>query len=211
MDAPKIAITSQYQSFTSIIDWIEIYDAYVESKLSYRTFYKKFFPSLIKNIMPEGYIPSITAFYKHIFKIKKDGKDNYIRQTRGIANYKRWNNIYDELVSSGLSMNSFFEKYIKGNVKCARSGFYKRMLRIKQERLKMMNLDSNEKRVDVVTIESPQLSQTQRTPTLSEQVSLSPKKPVTVTVNLTGGTSISFDSTNPEYSAAKIIATLGRM
>lgn len=103
MDAPKIAITFQYQSFTSIIDWLEIYDAYVESKLSYRTFYKKFFPSLIKNIMPEGYIPSITAFYKHIFKIKKDGKDNYIRQTRGIANYKRWNNIYDELVSSSLS------------------------------------------------------------------------------------------------------------
>ena len=75
----------------------------------------------------------------------------------------------------------------------------------------MMNLDSNDKRVDVVTIESPQLSQTQRTPTISEQVSLSPKKPITVTVNLTGGTSISFDSTNPEYSAAKIIATLGRM
>ena len=75
----------------------------------------------------------------------------------------------------------------------------------------MMNLDSNEKRVDVVTIESPQLSQTQRTPTLSEQVSLSPKKPVTVTVNLTCGASISFESSNPEYSVAKIIATSGRM
>jgi hypothetical protein len=63
-------------------------------------------------------------------------------------------------------MNSFFEKNIKGNVKCARSGFYKRMLRIriKQERLKMMNLDSNDKRVDVVTIESPQLSQTKSPP-----------------------------------------------
>ena len=44
MDAPKIAITSQYQSFTFIIDWLEIYDAYVESKLSYRTFYKQVFP-----------------------------------------------------------------------------------------------------------------------------------------------------------------------
>ena len=73
MDAPKIAITSQYQSFTSIIDWLEIYDAYVESKLSYRTFYKQFFPSLIKNIMPEGYISSITTFKKHIWIIPKFG------------------------------------------------------------------------------------------------------------------------------------------
>jgi hypothetical protein len=67
-------LTSQYQSFTSIIDWIEIYDAYVESKLSYRTFYKQVFPSLIKNIMLEGYIPSITTFNKHIFKIKKTAR-----------------------------------------------------------------------------------------------------------------------------------------
>lgn len=75
----------------------------------------------------------------------------------------------------------------------------------------MMNLDSNDKRVDVVTIESPQLSQTQRPPTLSEQVSLSPKNPVTVTVKLTCSASISFGSSNPEYSVVKIIATLGRI
>lgn len=59
MDLPlrKYKLTSQNQPYTALIDWLEIYDSYVNSKLSYKKFYAEVFPSLIKKIMPEGYLP----------------------------------------------------------------------------------------------------------------------------------------------------------
>ena len=52
MDLPlrKYKLTSQNQPYTALIDWMEIYDSYVNSKLSYKKFYSEVFPSLIKKI-----------------------------------------------------------------------------------------------------------------------------------------------------------------
>lgn len=73
----------------------------------YKKYYAEVFPTLIKKIMAEGYLPSITTFKTHIQKIKKEGKEEYQKRTRGFANYNGWNNIYDEYIASGLTMNKF--------------------------------------------------------------------------------------------------------
>ncbi len=211
MDTPKIEITSQYQSFTSMIDWVEIYNHFEESKLSCYSFYQKVFPSLIKEIFPSGYMPSISTLRLHFRKIKKEGVDGYLQTSRGLANYKKWNEIYDEQLRSGLNMRDFFEKKIRGNIKCGRSAFYRKMDKIKNERARIMKIDDNEKSVNIVTLKQEQFEQSKKTPQAPVISTSSASKMVTVSVNLANKTSITFESSNPEQSVAQIIAALGKV
>lgn len=54
LSLPKYKITSQNQPYTALIDWLEIYESYENSNLTYKKFYVEVFPSLIKKIMPDG-------------------------------------------------------------------------------------------------------------------------------------------------------------
>lgn len=109
MDTPQIKITSQYQSFTSMIDWVEIYNRFEESKLSCYSFYQRIFPTLIRDCFPSGYMPSLSTLRLHFRKIRKEGVDGYLQNSRGLAHLKKWNSIYDEQLRSGLNMSDFFE------------------------------------------------------------------------------------------------------
>ena len=210
MDTPNIKITAQYQSFTATIDWIEIYKRFEESKLSCYSFYKSVFPSLIKELFPSGYMPSLSTLRLHFRKIKKDGVDGYIQSSRGLASYKKWNSIYDDMLRSGLKMNDFFEKRIRGTMKCGRSAFYRKMDKIKKEREPMTNTESQDKSVNIVTLSQEQFKLKEKSASAQLSAPL-PSKTVTVNVNLSKNTSITFESSNPEYSVAQIIATLRRL
>lgn len=213
MDLPlrKYKLTSQNQPYTALIDWLEIYDSYVNSKLSYKKFYAEVFPSLIKKIMPEGYLPSITTFKTHIQKIKKEGKDEYQKRTRGLANYKCWNNIYDEFISSGLTMNKFYELNIYKKVRCARNTFYRQMNKIKEERDQMITMEPKDQPVNIVSLNASQIDSLEKNINPQSLVTETRNKTVIVSIKLINNAQISFESTNPEYSVARIIATLERL
>lgn len=212
MDLPlrKYKLTSQNQPYTALIDWLEIYDSYINSKLTYKKFYAEVFPSLIKKIMPEGYLPSITTFKAHIQKIKKEGKDEYQKRTRGLANYKSWNNIYDEFISSGLTMNKFYDLNLYRKVRCARNTFYRQMNRIQEEREQMITLEPQEQAVNIVSLNENQIDTIEKKINQQSPITENRNKAVVVNINLINNAQISFESFNPEYSVAKIIATLWR-
>lgn len=211
MDIPNIEITSQNQSLTALIDWIEIYDLFVKSKYSVRAFYKKVFPSIIRKFYPNGYIPSLSTVNKHLKNIKNEGKDAYRKNTRGYCNYKKWIELYDELISSGLNRSQFYEK-MQDRIECTRSNFYLNMDKIEGASQKMQNLKNIDKPVNVVSIQQNEIDLYQnKESTLPKTSFENVRKDVTLTIKLNNSTSISFESSNPEYSVAKIIATLGRM
>ena len=213
MDLPlrKYKLTSQNQPYTALIDWLEIYDSYVNSNLTYKKYYAEVFPNLIKKIMPEGYLPSITTFKTHIQKIKKEGKEEYQKRTRGFANYKGWNNIYDEYIASGLTMNKFYDLNIYKKVRCARNTFYRQMNKIKEEREQMITLDPKEHTVNIVSLNENQIDSIEKNINPQSLVTENRNKAVIVNIKLINNAQISFESTNPEYSVAKIIATLERL
>ena len=213
MDLPlrKYKLTSQNQPYTALIDWLEIYDSYINSKLTYKKFYAEVFPSLIKKIMPEGYLPSITTFKAHIQKIKKEGKDEYQKRTRGLANYKSWNNIYDEFISSGLTMNKFYDLNLYKKVRCARNTFYRQMNRLQEERKQMITLEPQEQAVNIVSLNENQIDSIEKKINQQSPITENRNKAVVVNINLINNAQISFESSTPEYSVAKIIATLWRL
>ncbi|WP_281071643.1 hypothetical protein [Succinivibrio dextrinosolvens] len=210
MDNSQIKITSQNQRLTAQIDWILVYDSFVKSNCSLGAFYRNEFPSIIRKIMPDGYIPSISTFSNHIKRIKECGKDAYCRCSRGIANYNNWNKIYDEFISSGSNMNRYYLNNLIGKVDYSRKTFYRQMKRIEKERELMVDLEHKDQNVNIVTLQQHEVDDlTQNSP--KKITSTSQVKLVTVKVNLANNTSINFDSPNPEFSVAKIIAALGRM
>ena len=143
-------------------------------------------------------------------RIKECGKDAYCRCSRGIANYNNWNKIYDEFISSGSNMNRYYLNNLIGKVDYSRKTFYRQMKRIEKERELMVDLEHKCQNVNVVTLQQHEVDDlTQNSP--KKITSTSQVKLVTVKVNLANNTSINFDSPNPEFSVAKIIAALGRM
>ncbi len=210
----KLKLTSQFQSFTALVDWLEIYDLLVASGLGYKRFYRLEFPKCVKNIMPEGYIPSFTTFRTHMQKIKKLGRQQYIARSRGQVNYKEWEKIYDEFISSGLSRNKFYEEMVTHLFHCSSKTFYKRIDCIAKRRSKLENLNEDNTPVKVVSIGEECFNNAVKTQTeaIQAKVSVSSKSNKTqITIKVGDKTSICFESLNPEYSVAKILASMERL
>lgn len=104
MDTLQTKLSFQHQDISSIIDWLEIYDAFTSSNLSQRQFYKILFPKLIKEVTPNGCIPSLSTFKEHIYKIKKSGREEYALAAGDRANNKEWKNKKEtSQLSAGLT------------------------------------------------------------------------------------------------------------
>jgi len=179
----------------------------------YKVFYRTIFPKLIEKIMPEGYIPSYTTFVTHVRKIKRSGIENYVKNSRGFANYREWEQIYDEFVASDLSAHKFFHERLHSHFKCSIKTFYKHIIDVRRKRMETQNLEA-ENTVSIVTLdESSLVKEKENEPvTFKEKLGIQNKdNPRKITVKFGMQTEISFDSLNPEYSVAKIIASLEKL
>lgn len=85
------------------------------------------------------------------------------------------------------------------------------MNKIKEEREQMITLEPKDQTVNIVSLNENQIDSIEKNINPQSLVTENRNKAVIVNIKLINNAQISFESTNPEYSVAKIIATLERL
>lgn len=200
---------SRFKSLIRSIDWLSVYDAYIESKLCVSTFYKTELPKLIRDSLHEDYIPGIQTVREKFNKIEQEGREMFCLMSRGDSNYKYWASVFDKFKQSGLSMNEFFDK--NPDLCCARSTFYRQVSRFTTEFQTSGDPEVKQNQVNVITLDKDILKPVDcgkaDTGIIPERRQAS--SAVTISVRVGTQTTISFESSEPERAVAKLIAAMG--
>lgn len=216
---------SSFRSFielTSYVNWELVSEKFEEANKTRQSFYREDFKSLLSQMADSDdfYVPSYTTMCQHIQKIKfkalTEGSDNSISENE-------WLQLYNEYQASHQPLTVFFELNRKRFPNIGYSWVNKKM------HLLMMQLDPDKvskraprsnlkaQKVKVVNLSAKAFAPTTndkqgaakkdnlKASTLSN---LKESKDTTIIINLCGGKSISFNTSTPEESVAKLLRSL---
>lgn len=184
------------------IDWHEVYAAFRSSGLSYRKFHAAILPRLVSAAEPDAQsVPALSNFISHMLKIREHGAaDSGKLIDEGLKQ-----EIYRQWQADGKRKIDFIKEFIRqiGNA-LSRTTLYKLF---KREDNKTDLPDAN----DTVRIVNLDLPAAKPNAAVNPAGGRGRNKDINININFPSGIGLSFQSVDPEFSAALIIKHLSQM